>query len=316
MNKHIRWIVNLMLILALLAPVSVQGKMPTLIENMAVIPGQPVTREGLDPQPGPRIFLALVLSNIESLPPVFENMIFIPGGEFLMGCVLNHNSGFPCSRNEIPLHFVYLDDFYIDQYEVTNAQYALCTAAGECALPQFNSSETRPFYYGNPDYANYPVIYVSWYDAGDYCTWAGKRLLTEAEWEKAARGIYPRTYAWGDGDPSCALANTASGRDPSSYNCVGDTTQVGSYPSSASPYGVLDMVGNVWEWVQDWFQKGYYRNSPYRNPLGPATGIDKEARGGGWGDSWYNLRTAYRGLAKPDSRFNGIGIRCGATPGR
>jgi len=224
-------------------------------------------------------------------------MVFVPAGEFKMGCDLANNGGYGCPEVELPLHTVYLDAYYIDRTEVTYGQYDECVLSGGCPGSISN----------NPDYANRPVVRVNWNQAAAYCAWADKRLPTEAEWEKAARGPDPRSYPWGDASPTCALANFATG---SGLYCVGDTSDVGSYPDGASPYGALDMAGNVWEWVQDWFDMDYYKNSPYSNPTGPDSSYGKVIRGGSYGHQGSSLRTAARAYYLIDYGTRFYGFRC------
>jgi formylglycine-generating enzyme required for sulfatase activity len=222
-------------------------------------------------------------------------MVFVPAGDFTMGFEQGGD-------DEKPAHQVYLDAFWIDQHEVTNAQYKQCVEVGKCQSPSEKSSNTREEYYGNTQFEDYPVIYVSWDDARAYCEWAGKRLPTEAEWEKAARGTNGRIYPWGNEFDQSRVNNN---------EVVGDTTEVGRYPNGASPYGALDMAGSVWEWVNDWYDKDYYPNSPRANPTGATSGSYRVLRGGSWGNNPYNARPAMRDyLIHPSTRNPYIGFRC------
>ena len=182
-------------------------------------------------------------------------MVFIPAGDFLMGADENDTEA---GKVEKPQHWLYLSPYWIYLTEITNMMYEQCVNAGECQVPEKISSKTRPAYYGEPLYQNYPVVNVSWEDALAYCHWAGRRLPSEAEWEKAARGTDTWLYPWGDVPADLRKANF--------NNLVGDTTRVGSYPAGASPYGVLDMAGNVAEWVADWYSDTYYAISIYKKP--------------------------------------------------
>jgi eukaryotic-like serine/threonine-protein kinase len=220
----------------------------------------------------------------------------IPAGSFGMGA----DDG---AADEKPIHTVKGSAFEMDRYEVTNARYAQCVAAGKCKPPALTSSKTRPQYYGDSRFADYPVIYVSHQQATDFCAFAGGRLPTEAEWERAAKGTDgPRKYPWGNSDPDCNKANFAG--------CVGDTDVVGVREAGASPYGVMDMAGNVWEWTSDWYDAGYYKNSPAIDPKGPSSGKLKVMRGGCWVSGASSLRTTCRKAELPDSWAPNVGFRC------
>ena len=223
-----------------------------------------------------------------------EGMVLIPAGEFQMGS----NDG---DDDEKPVHTVYVDAFYMDKYEVTNAQYRKFIDATGYRAPRYWSGSR----YNAPDQ---PVVGVSWHDAAAYAKWSGKRLPTEAEWEKAARGGLPgKKYPWGD----------SIGHDDANYSGTGGkdhwsgTSPVGSF--SANGYGLYDMAGNVWEWCSDWYDSSYYANSPSRNPVGPGSGQSRVLRGGSWDANGVNLRYALRGGNNPTSTSSDSGFRCCAS---
>jgi len=229
-----------------------------------------------------------------------ETLVYVPAGEFTMGSENGRD-------DEKPVHTVYLDAFWIDQTEVTNKQYHACADAGTCEPQSDISSYTHPSYYGTPEFDDYPVIFVNWDKANRYCeVWAGGDLPTEAQWEKAARGINKRTYPWGE-DISCNKANYQN-------DCVGDTSPVRSYASGQSPYGAYDMAGNVWEWVNDWYGETYYQNSLSSNPVGPESGQYRVLRGGSWNYIDSFVSSSYRVWLYPSSSDVSIGFRCARTP--
>ncbi len=246
-------------------------------------------------------------------------MVHIPAGAFFQGSTtVQIEKAYEsckavddlCSQkgleDELTQRSVHLDEFFIDQHEVTNAQYGECVTAGVCQLASPTSSNTRHAYFYDPAYADYPVIYVTWHDADTYCHWAGKRLPTEAEWEKAARGTNGLLWPWGNTFSPERINFRPGGIDPD----TSDTTPVGSYPGGASPYGTVDMVGNVWEWVADWYAPSYDEESANQNPKGPPSGEKKVIRGGSWNSNIASVRAASRAGAPPDGRFFDIGFRC------
>jgi formylglycine-generating enzyme required for sulfatase activity len=212
-------------------------------------------------------------------------MVYVPAGYFLMGS----SDSDPYARdNEKPQHRVYVDAFWIDKTEVSRAMFAKF----------IKETGYKPSYY-TPQTPNDPANYATWQDANAYCIWAGRRLPTEAEWEKAARGTDGRIYPWGNSPPTVCPPPGMWCRDLDYKS-----------PALASPYGALSMAGGVREWVADWYDSNYYRQSPSQNPLGPTSGSEHVVRGGSWNDDIVGLRSAYR-MHGPDAILDGAtGFRC------
>jgi len=259
-----------------------------------------------------------VTINYDNQNDPYADMVYIPAGEFIMG------SNFSTSPDEQPEHTVYLDAFYVDKFEITNAQYATYLSevleAGEI---QVNSNSVKKdgnelldldaadcqISYSDGTFIvdngkdNYPVIEVSWFGADNYAHHYGKRLPTEAEWEKAARGTDQRTYPWGNESPTSSHCNFNSN--------VGHTTPVGQYsPKGDSPYGCSDMAGNVWEWCNDWYDEKYYSSSPTNNPPGPTAGLNRVLRGGPWGRDATDVHSYQRAGSNPIHGSYDFGFRC------
>ncbi|MBU6351134.1 MAG: formylglycine-generating enzyme family protein [Chloroflexi bacterium] len=306
------WLSTLVLAVCALAVGFVLTEPLPVTANNKAVKSSAVTIQASEEMTG-MVYLPVVASI-----PLFDTAeeILIPAGSFQMGCDSSNPAENGCNNgwqnDELPLHTVTLDAYYIDKYEVTNARYKACVDAGGCTAPAGGvDSWTRSPYYGTSTYADYPVVKVTWNQASAFCAWAGGRLPTEAEWEKAARGSSDtRKYPWGNSAPDCTKLNYGY------YNgdCVGDTSRVGFYPSGASPYGVMDMAGNVWEWVNDWYDSDYYSVSPGVNPQGPSTapstGSYRVLRGGSWFVIGNYVRSASRFYNVPDHWVNYYGFRC------
>jgi len=216
-------------------------------------------------------------------------LVFVPAGQFTMGAALP----------DAPQRTVSLDDYWIYKTEVTNSMYAFCISVGACAPP---AQEVGATLYDNPVYANYPIVGVSWDMASNYCAWIGGGLPSEAQWEKAARGSQGSQYPWGNSEVSCDVGNFAG--------WVGALTDVTKYPDGASQYGVLDMAGNVFEWVNDFYAEDYYNSAPAENPTGPDSGEFRVVRGSGFETDIDQASSAVRRPAGTGYHSRDLGFRC------
>jgi formylglycine-generating enzyme required for sulfatase activity len=249
--------------------------------------------------------------------------VFVPSGNFWRGTCSEQTTptcqpgepGYSSSydNEETPLRSIYLDEYYIDSTEVTVNAFKLCVDAGECNTNNFYDTNYSSYCnYGDEERPDHPMNCVNWYGADEYCRWIGKRLPTEAEWEKASRGPDGRIYPWGNKEPDCSYANFYYTGD-----CLGMTAPVGSYPKGVSPYGAYDMAGNVMEWVNDWHAVDYYNEnysspdySPSENPQGPASGSNRVTRSGSYDVSESILRCADRNSDDPNVHSHAYGFRC------
>ena len=230
--------------------------------------------------------------DIKTSEPDGMTQMYIPEGEFFMG------KGEVRKNDNSPQHIVYLDAFWMDKYEVSNAMYLKCMQDGACS--EMVSDNTT---YNNWIYRNHPITYVTWEQANVYCQWAGRRLPTEAEWEKAARGTDGRKYPWGNEAPNARLANFDG-------SMIHEAVSVYRYPLGASPYGVLNMSGNVREWIADWYGEDYYLTTPYTNPTGPETGTERSLRSGSYNEDKNEITITSRYRHEPQSAGLSRGFRC------
>ena len=254
--------------------------------------------------------------------------VYIPAGPFTMGSTeeimlaecrkyrVDCLEGF--YSNMEPQHTVELDAFWMDQTEVTNAMYALCVNDGVCREPYEPILFGQSGYFDEPEFENYPVFEVTWQDAQTYCTWAGRRLPTEAEWEKAARGTDARLYPWGNDPVSGDLNNYCDGNCPRRYRDPGMddgyqiTSPVGSFPLGASPYGIMDLAGNVREWTSSLYLSYPYMINDGREDL--SIEDYRVVRGGHWDGTADFALSAYRFEDRPDYHSNCVGFRCASSP--
>ncbi|MFT3891669.1 MAG: SUMF1/EgtB/PvdO family nonheme iron enzyme [Anaerolineales bacterium] len=215
-------------------------------------------------------------------------IVAVPAGQFVMGYGGDDN----------PVHTVNVSDFWVYRAKVTNVQFALCVNSGQCSPPDPNDNPG----YSDPLQANNPVVGVTYDQAANYCAFVNGRLPTEAEWEKTARGPNGNIYPWGDATPNCDLANVA--------NCVRKTTSVREYPQGQSYYEALDMSGNTYEWVADWYSPTYYGESPTDDPIGPDTGKKRSVRSTAYDFPAYESESARRFSNNPDDAKSNLGFRC------
>jgi len=262
------------------------------------------------------LFVSLTGCLSQVKPPPFADMVQVPAGPFMMGFVIDNDKSLG-DTDEEPVHEVFLDEFWIDKYEVTSARFSaflnahLKDSARYIEIkPAVTIEQINGKYQPRPGLERRPANRVSWFGADAFCKWKGKRLPTEAEWEKAARGTDERMFPWGNQWPT---NDRVTFRRKFRQQGFGVMEPVDGLPLGRSPYGAHHMAGNVWEWVADWYEDDYYDRSPVKNPEGPETGISKVIRGGNWYYKAYYMRTTYRFNERPGVFKVWQGFRCAAS---
>ncbi|MBN2498404.1 MAG: SUMF1/EgtB/PvdO family nonheme iron enzyme [Deltaproteobacteria bacterium] len=245
-------------------------------------------------------------------PPA--GMVAIPAGKFWMGCKPDQDS--ECAADEKPGRRVHLDEYYIDRTEVTVARYTDCVQAGKCTPAKTDKSNENMYNWGKPNRKAHPINGVSWHQASAYCAWAGKRLPTEAEWEKAARGTDGRKYPWGKEfkESLMFMLNQSEGADDPPYEATWPVCVMDKKVKNA--HGLCDMGGNLWEWVADYYAKDYYETAPEKNPPGPASGKSRVKRGGSFNNEPKTFRASGRSYDDPGGSFIDDGFRCAWSAAR
>jgi formylglycine-generating enzyme required for sulfatase activity len=269
------------------------------VTRLVVLPVSPTPLPTATSLPVPRLGENAGATRLASADGMTQ--LFVPAGPFLLGAAENDALA---KQREQPQYIAFLSAYWIDQLEVTNRQFRQCVEANGCPIPAGCPLEAVD--YADPARANFPIVCVSWAEAEAYCQWAGRRLPTEAEWEKAARGPDGWRYPWGVAEPDCQRANY----DPGGGACTPQTAVAGLYGRGVSPYGVLDMAGNAAEWTADWFDENQYALALFNNPQGPETGQFKVVRGGSWSSTAAEIRTTARFGLTPETAIDQLGFRC------